>query len=524
MLTELRVSDLGVIGELRLDLGPGMTVVTGETGAGKTLIVTAISLLMGGRSDGSMVRPGASEAVVEARFEVGENEHIVRRVIPASGRSRAYIDGSLATLAELGSLGAALVDLHGQHDHQSLLSTSVQRRALDRFGRIDLAPLLEARRQLAAVEDRLALLGGDGADRVREIELLRHQVAELDAAGLRSETEDEDLRREAEILADASGHRESAELAVHLLGTDGGALDQLAAAAAALGSRAPFDQPVSRLRDLLSELADLAAELRRSADAIDSDPGRLAAIGERRQALQDLRRKYGDSLAEVIERHGELRRRLEALESNETDAVILEQERARLAEVLAERESEVAAARRAAAGPLARSVADRLPELALPKAEIEVRVDGPAGAEVELLFAANPGMGLQPLARVASGGELARAMLALRLVLSDGPPVLIFDEVDAGIGGAAALAVGQALAEVSRDHQVLVVTHLAQVASWADSQVVVDKDISGERTSTSVAVVEGDERVRELARMLSGTPESSTAQQHAREMLDAAGR
>jgi len=520
MLSELRVRDLGVIAELCLDLGPGMTVVTGETGAGKTLIVTAISLLMGGRSDGSMVRPGAEEAIVEARFDLGENEHVVRRVIPATGRSRAYIDGSLATLAELSSLGAALVDLHGQHDHQSLLSSAVQRRALDRFGRIDLAPLLAARRDLTTVEDQLAALGGEGPDRERELDLLRHQVAELDAAGLVAPSEDDDLRREAEILADASGHREAVEHAVHLLATDGGALDQLAAALAALGSRISFEQAVTRLRDLESELSDIAAELRGVSDSIESDPGRLAVIGERRQVLQDLRRKYGDTLAEVFEWHAEARTRLDALVNRDTDAAALERERARLAAVLERRESEVAAARRAAAEPLARAVAARLPELALPRAEIEVSVAGAAGAEVALLFAANPGMGLQPLAKVASGGELARAMLALRLVLSDGPPVLIFDEVDAGIGGAAALAVGQALAEVSRDHQVLVVTHLAQVASWADSQIVVDKDITGERTSTTVVPVTGEGRVKELARMLSGTPDSVTAQQHAREMLD----
>ena len=301
-------------------------------------------------------------------------------------------------------------------------------------------------------------------------------------------------------------------------------MDQLAAAIAALGTRAPFARSVTRARDLVSELSDIVAELRTAADTIESDPGRLAAIGERRQALQDLRRKYGDTLAEVMEWHADARRRLGALESNETDAAALEQERARLATALEQRRSEVGAARRAAAEPLARAVAARLPELALPKAEIEVRVEGEAGAEVSLLFAANPGMGLQPLAKVASGGELARAMLALRLVLSDGPPVLVFDEVDAGIGGAAALAVGRALAEVSTDHQVLVVTHLAQVATWAHSQIVVDKDISGVRTSTTVVEVAGDERVRELARMLSGTPDSDTAQKHAREMLDAARR
>lgn len=524
MLTELRVRDLGVISELSLGLGPGMTAVTGETGAGKTLIVTAISLLMGARSDGSIVRPGAAEAIVEARFEIGSDEHIIRRVIPASGRSRAYIDGSLATVAELGSLGASLVDLHGQHDHQSLLSTAVQRRALDRYGRVELGPLQQVRRELAAVEEQLAQLGGAGVERDREMDLLRHQVAELDAADLRSVTEDEDLRLEAEFLSDATGHREAAERAVHLLGTEGGALDQIAAALGSLTSREPFAAQSTRLRDLLSELTDVAGELRRTAESIEADPDRLATIGERRRVLQDLRRKYGDSLEEVMRWGEEARTRLGAMLDRDVVAAELEQRRVGLLAELERCEQEVAGARSAAAAPLALEVTARLPELALPRAEIAVEVSGPAGHDVSLLFAANPGIALQPLARVASGGELARAMLALRLVLSDGPPVLIFDEVDAGIGGAAALAVGQALAEVSRDHQVLVVTHLAQVAAWADSQVVVDKVSSAQSTSTTAIAVEGDARVRELARMLSGTPDSATAQQHAREMLDAARR
>ncbi len=524
MLTELRVRDLGVIAEMSIDFGPGMTVVTGETGAGKTLLVTAISLLMGGRSDASMVRPGASEALVEARFELPDSEHVIRRIIPASGRSRAYIDGSLATLAELSQLGAGLVDLHGQHDHQSLLSPSTQRLSLDRFGDIDLGPLQEITRELGELEDQLAALGGDSRERDREVELLRHQVAELESAAIRSAGEEDELRAEAELLADATGHREAAEGAVHLVAADGGALDQISAAIAALGTRVPFEDQAKRLQGLGSELSDLAAELRRSAESIESDPERLSAIGERRRELQDLRRKYGDTLAEVLDWYNSASERLVAMESRGTTAAALELDRTRLLGLRDERRAEVASARRAAAAPLAKQIASRLPDLALAKASLAIEVEGPAGDEVTFLLSANPGMPLQPLARVASGGELARAMLALRLVLSDGPPVLIFDEVDAGIGGAAALAVGRALAEVSDDHQVLVVTHLAQVAAWADAQVVVDKVVTQGTTSTSVVTVEGAARVSELARMLSGTPGSPTAQQHAREMLDAATR
>ncbi len=524
MLTELRVRDLGVIAEMSLTFGPGMTVVTGETGAGKTLIVTAISLLMGGRSDASMVRPGATEAVVEARFELGEIEHIIRRVIPSSGRTRASLDGSMATLGELAELGATMVDLHGQHDHQSLLSVATQRRALDRFGGIDLGPLQRATGELARIDEEIRSLGGDARERERELDLLRHQVAELDAASILSADEDETLRAEAEILADASGHRAAAEQAVHLLSGEGGALDQLGSATASLQSRTPFEAQFSRLAELASELSEVSIELRRSGESIESDPGRLEAIGERRRVLQDLRRKYGDTLAEVIDWHAGARDRLSVLEDHGAVASALEGERERLVDLIGQHRAAVAEARQAVAGPLAEMVAARLPDLALEKAALAIEVAGGAGEEVTFLLSTNPGMPLQPLSKVASGGELARAMLALRLVLSDGPPVLVFDEVDAGIGGAVALSVGRALSEVAADHQVLVVTHLAQVAVWADSQVVVDKVVTGGITSTTVEMVEGEARVSELARMLSGTPDSSTAKLHAREMLEAAGR
>jgi DNA repair protein RecN (Recombination protein N) len=499
MLAELRVADLGVIEELSLVLGPGMTAVTGETGAGKTLVVTAIELLVGGRADATMVRPGAREAVVEGRF-VGDDdtEVVLRRVIPAKGRSRAYVDGHLATLAELGERGAALVDLHGQHDHQSLLSPAVQRGALDRFGGIDLEPWRAARKEVAAVEERLAGLGGDERERAREIDLLRFQVDELDAAGLRDPDED---------------------AALDALSADGGATDALGLAIAALDGRAPFADLDARLRALAGELADVAAELRGAGESIEDDPQRQQALRERRQLLHDLRRKYGDTLADVMAWRDEAAARLAELEGHDALAAELDEELRRARTALEAAEAHLLASRAAAAPALAESVQAQLPSLALPKARLEVEVRGPAGKEVALLFAANPGMPVHPLARVASGGELARAMLALRLVLTEGPPILVFDEVDAGIGGSAAQAVGRSLAAIADDHQVLVVTHLAQVAAWADAQVVVDKQVQGDTTVTSVAEVGGDDRVVELARMLSGAPGSSTARDHARELL-----
>ena len=522
MLSELRVCNLGVIEELSLVFAPGMTAVTGETGAGKTLVVTAIELLVGGKTETAMVRPGADEAVVEGRFDLGDRECVVRRIVPAKGRSRGYIDGNLATIAELSEVGRQLVDLHGQHDHQSLLTSAVQRQALDRFGAVDLEPLRLARQRVADLETKRSSLGGDPRDRAREIDLLRFQVDELVSAALDDVDEDTKLREEAELLADAGGFRDAAALALDCLSSDGGATDALGAALVALGDRSAFADIVVRLRDAHAEIDDLTRELRSAAESIESDPERLAAIGDRRKLLQDLRRKYGESLTDVIAWRDDANRRLVELEGHDELAAAIDTElvQARAALEIAERNVE--AARRSAAPGLAKAVQAHLPDLALPKARLEVEVGGVAGREVIFRFAANPGMDLQPLSKVASGGELARAMLALRLVLTEGPPVLVFDEVDAGIGGAAALAVGRSLAALGTGHQVLVVTHLAQVASWADAHVVVDKVATDSTTSTTIAVVDGEARVTELARMLSGTPESVTAQQHARELLESA--
>ena len=524
MLSELRVCNLGVIEEVTLVFGPGMTAVTGETGAGKTLVVTAIDLLVGGKADTSMVRPGAVEAVIEGRFDHDDSEHVVRRIIPAKGRSRAYIDGNLATLAELSQFGAGLVDLHGQHDHQSLLTGAVQRQALDRFGRIDLEPLRAARQRVIDLEARRSELGGDPRDRAREIDLLRFQVDELAAAGLTDPAEDDQLREEADLLSDASGLRDAATVALAVIAEDGGAVDAVGRAIAALDDRVPLAPIVARLRETQAELDDLAREVRTFAETIENDPERLAAIGERRRTLQDLRRKYGDSLVEVIAWRDDATRRLAELEGHDELAAALDAELGEARSALARVEAEVAAARATAAPVLAKAVAAHLPDLALPKARLEVAVAGVAGRDVTFQFAANPGMGLQPLAKVASGGELARAMLALRLVLTQGPPVLVFDEVDAGIGGAAAVAVGRSLATLGAGHQVLVVTHLAQVASWADAHVVVDKVVDGDSTTTVLAVVADDDRITELARMLSGSPDSATARQHAQELLESAQR
>ncbi|MDQ1375683.1 MAG: repair protein RecN [Actinomycetota bacterium] len=523
MLIELSVRQLGVIDELALRFGVGMTALTGETGAGKTLVVEALDLVLGGRADGLLVRPGADEAWVEARFEDGDDERILARAVPAEGRSRAYVDGRMAPASALAEAGAGLVDLHGQHAHQSLLAPAVQRAALDRFANIDLAPLTDARQARRAVEEALAALGGDARARAREIDLVGYQVAELEDARLEDAEEDDRLAVEEEALADATAHREAAGSAAHMLAGDEGAAEAIGAALGELAGRAPFAEVEARLRSAAAEVSEAAADLRAAGESLQDDPERLAAVRARRQLLHDLRRKYGAGLADVIAFRDEAGRRLTELEGFEERAADLERERAACDAEVAAAEAAVGAHRRRAAPELATSIEAHLQVLAMPRARFAVEVDDDdPGDEVAFLLGANPGEPALPLAKTASGGELARAMLAARLVLTDAPGTLVFDEVDAGIGGEAAVAVGQALADLAVAHQVIVVTHLPQVAAFADHQIAVTKHEEDGRTVTRVRVLDDAGRVVELSRMLSGQPDSATARGHAEELLASA--
>lgn len=537
MLIELQIENLGVIERVDLVLGEGLTALTGETGAGKTMLVEAIELLVGGRADAGIVRHGAGEARVDGRFVVddgagGEREVVLTRIVPAEGRSRAYVDGRASTATALAELASQLVDLHGQHAHQSLLAGSAQRAALDRYGRIDLGPLRTARTRIAELDAALADLGGDERARAREIDLLRFQVGELDAAGIDDPDEDERLAAEESVLADAVAHREAAAAALEVLVADDAARDLLAQALARLDDRSPFAPIATRLTDLLAELEDVTAELRDSGESIEEDPERLAQLRERRHVLRELRRKYGADLAEVMAHHRRTAERLHDLERYEQRAAELEVERVEAMRVERAAAQEVGDRRRTVAPELADLVQARLGELAMAGAVVEIQVgeapDDHSGDRVRFLLAANPGTPPMSLNRVASGGELARTMLALRLALTvDAPsatpddravPTLVFDEVDAGIGGGAAVAVGDALAALSRHHQVLVVTHLPQVAARADHQVVVTKRVAGGTTQAEIRPVTGEDRVAELARMLAGE-DGEVARRHARELL-----
>ncbi len=534
MLSEVRVAELGLFADLTLVLGSGLTALTGETGAGKTLLVDAIELLLGGRADPVLVRPGSDQANVEGRFaEAGEDgdDLILARTVPASGRSRAYVDGRMAPLGVLADAASRLVDLHGQHAGQSLLSPAVQRAAVDRFAAIDHTDVAAAKRAIRLAEAALADLGGDSRARAREIDLLRFQIGELDAADVVDPDEDEALAEEEDRLAAFAAHQEAAAAGHHALTGDGGAVDALGVAVSALAEHRPFAAIHDRLQMAAVELADAASELRDAAEDLQDDPERLAWIRARRQLLRELRRKYGDELADVIAFGGQAAARLEELESHEVRVVELEHQREAGRDALAKAEAAVGRARRAAAPKLSKAIERRLRELAMPRARFEVSVgDDRAGDEITWLLGANPGEPALPLRKVASGGELARTMLAVRLVLghaatADEVPAahdrrtLIFDEVDAGIGGEAAAAVGRALADLATRQQVLVVTHLPQVAAFADQQIAVIKDEVKGRTVAHAATLDVEGRVVELSRMLSGQPDSATARSHAEELL-----
>ena len=519
LLSEIHIENLGVIDDANIVLGSGLVALTGETGAGKTMIVEAISLLLGGRADSSVIRSGADEARVDGRFVSGETEQVLARVISREGKSRAYLNGRLATVAQLAEIGTQMVDLHGQNAHQSLLKVGAQRAALDLFGKIDLQPLRAARARLTEIDAGLALLGGDSRTRARDIDLLRFQVTEINSARIISDIEDSQLESEEDLLSQAANYRETFESCYTSINEDNGALDVLRTALTQLSGGAGASDLALRLRGVVSELEEIATELRSAGESIEENPQRLEEIRERRHLLRELRRKYGDGLDEVLQYANEARVRLEEMLQHDARVAELEQSRVAALAELDLCEQAVLKARRHVAPKLAKAITLHLPGLAMANARLEITVEGTAGQDVEFRFSANPGMPLQQIAKVASGGETARLMLAVNLVLSAEPQTLIFDEVDAGIGGETANTVAEALAKLGDSHQVVVVTHLPQVAAVARQHISVTKEVRGTMTFASPTVLNEAERVSEIARMLSGNADSKAAVQHAKEML-----
>jgi DNA repair protein RecN (Recombination protein N) len=527
MLRELRVRDLALIAESRVRFGPGLNLLTGETGSGKSLVVDALGLTLGGKGGADQVRHGADRATIEGVFESGGTSLVLQRELGKRGAAR--IDGRPANPSQLRELGRGLVALHGQHEHHALLDTATQTELLDAYaGANELrAAVAVAHSAWSAAISTLADLERLRSRGRREEEYLRWQLEELRAANPQ-------LGEDAELAAERAAVRHAARLAE--LGHESMAAlqeDGVARAAAAIGSAAELDprlqEQAARLAALETEVSDVAAEIRRYSDLLDSDPGRLEMIESRLAVLDGVKRKYGGSIEASIAELTRLESQLGATQDLDAAFSAAEKERAQRRADLEASAARLTKARDGAARRMQKAVAGELAGLRLEGARFAIELRGrseigPDGAEAaEMMFSANPGEPIAPLARVASGGELARLMLAIKTVGADADrlPTLVFDEVDAGIGGEAATQVGLRLKALGARHQVLVVTHLAQIASFADHHLVVEKSpgADGRNVVTVRELGSDEERAQELARMMSGgvTPKALA---RARELLE----
>lgn len=548
-LRELTVEDLAVVQRVRLTLAPGFTVLTGETGAGKSLVVDAVALALGARAASDQVRSGADAARVEAVFDAppprsedpladvlaeGDGLAIVRREVGADGRSVARLNDRTVTVGSLAALGARLGEIHGQHDQQRLLEPARQLALLDAYGgHADaLASVVDAHRAWRATVARAAELVTDAHELARRVELLRHQVNEISTA---DPTPGEDAELEAQLRA--AEHAESiaraAAEAVAALRDEGGAGDALAIVERGLIGAGQHDERFAPLADraaaLAAEAGELARDVASAAEAVELDPASRAAAEERLGLLYALRRKYGDTLEAVVAFGAEAGAELDRLEHQTGDRERLRTEEAVRRAALEAAAAALSDARRVTADRLAEAVNAELPPLGLPADAFGVTLEpadvGASGADrVLFTFAPNPGEPPRPLGRIASGGEASRLSLALKVVLAtaDETPLLVFDEVDAGVGGRNASALGERLRALSRFHQVLCVTHLPQVAAFADAHLVVGKRVEGERTTTEVRVLDPAARAAELAAMLAGEGAGDEAHAAAEALLRAA--
>jgi DNA repair protein RecN (Recombination protein N) len=590
VLEELRITGLGVIDDTTLRLTTGMNVITGETGAGKTMVVTGLGLLFGGRADAGRVRADPGRAVVEGRLrlrgpladtvlaritEAGaepddDGSLLLSRTVTIEGRSRAHVGGRSMPVSMLSEVGEQVLAVHGQSDQLRLLRPAEQRAALDRFAGPDHEKLLETYRETfthwRAVVDDLADRRRNARARSQEADLLKLGLDEISRVDPQP-GEDDDLRAEAQRLEHAEGLRVAAAQAAQALASGVEVADDAPDATQLLGlarrtleGQAGTDPKLgdlaARLEEAATLIGDVSSELSAYLGELDADPARLEQIYERRAALRGLTRKYADDVEGAIAWAENARTRLAVLDTSDELLDELDRERQRLAVQVAELAVRLTAARSEAAGRFSEAVSVELAGLAMPHARVEVAVlpraagrdeptvpappageggeagtvelaAGPDGAdEVELRLLAHPGAPSLPLQKGASGGELSRVMLAIEVVFAGagGPETLVFDEVDAGVGGQAAVEIGKRLARLARTHQVLVVTHLPQVAAFADRHLLVAKDTGGAITTSGVQIVEETERARELARMLAGLPDSDLGIAHAEELLAVAAK
>ena len=534
MLRTLELRDFAIVDELALELEPGFNALTGETGAGKSILVDALSLLTGARADAGFIRAGRDAALVQGLFESAPFASASRR-LSRNGRHSARIDGEVVTVGELEERSAALVTIFGQHGATDLQRPQAQRRQLDRLLTDEEKGLLQRHRErfrhYRDVLAQLTELREAARDRARRLDMLAFQIQEIDAAepdpdeAPRLEAEAERLRH-AERIALSAGHAFSA-----LADAEGNAVERAAEALRELRTAGRFDATLAALAADLEQAATaleaVAGEVEGFLADFEADPARLDAVEARLARLEGLRRKYGATLSDVLAFREQAARERDRLDHAEADSEALEREAEALADELAASAAALTTARRRAGNELCRAVAPLLAELGMEQARFEVELGdaGEVGADgrdrVRFLFVAHSGEPLAPVADVASGGELSRLMLALHLVTGSDSPVLAFDEIDAGIGGRTARAVGALLKRLSARHQVLVVTHLPQVAAFADAQYSVSKAEAGQRTVTRVARLDREARTQELARMLSGG-DTEASLRHAEELLEQA--
>jgi DNA repair protein RecN (Recombination protein N) len=551
MLIELRIRDYAVIDDLSLNLEPGLNVLSGETGAGKSIIVGALSLLVGERASAQLVRKGAKRAVVEAVFDLSRREGleeklreggfpseegllILRREVALEGRNRAWVNGSPATASTVGELGELLVDIHGQHEHQSLLWSSEQRNILDAYGRFE--DLAAAVRRLHVEVGGLQKSLEERKARIRELEaradFLQFQLKEIQGGKLKA-GEEESLEEEGRRLEHAqelvAGARDLHE---GLYAGEGSVSDRVAALQDLLERLARRDPTLQDATGALAEafhiLAEAGQRMGSYADGIEDDPVRLEEVRKRQDLIFKMKRKYGPTVEDVLETGRRVKAELDELAGAPRDLRGEEEELERLTREFVGRAGELTLRRKEAAQRLQKAVKSVLPELGLPKAEFRVELSpleepGPGGSErVEFLTSLNPGFDPGPLSQIASGGELSRIMLALKAILAeaDAVPTLVFDEIDSGIGGEVALRVADKLRQVAQHHQVFVITHLPQLASRAHHQLSVEKGEKKGLASTEVRELTGEDRITEVARMLGGNPNSPKSRDHARELLE----
>ncbi len=557
MLVQLTIKNFAIISELQAGLKPGLNILSGETGAGKSIIINAVNLIVGGRASSDLIRSGSDQARVEALFELPPNsplkeilaemdiqfegELLIQRTISREGRNTVRINGMLATLQMLSRIGGFLLSISGQHEHQRLLRPENHLLLLDSFGGLD-ALRRDLNRRFSFYRDRRSRL--EALEReIRELEdrrdLARFQEEEIRAAGIEP-GEDERLEVERNRLRHAGELREAVGGAYQTLyEREGAVLSEIAKCERTLGRAAEVDQRIAPVRDAIlsarAELEDAALELRTLRDEIPLDPGRLEEVEDRIQSLNRLKRKYGPTLEEVISTGERLVRERDNLEERQSERDELSSELARTEQELVARAETLSQERRAAAGRLARAVEAELGLLAMEGTRFQVRFDdggrsgnpmeavGPDGMDrVEFVLSPNVGEEPRPLSRIASGGELSRIMLALKTILAERASVetVVFDEVDAGIGGATAETVGEKLKALARYHQILCITHLPQIASRGDCHFLVEKGVRDERTEARVGELDREERVEEIARLLAGKEPTPRALAHAREMLE----